>query len=419
MPQGKRLWQEAKKYLAGGVDSPVRSFRYVGGEPLLIKKGRGSSVWDYAGKRYIDYVLSWGALILGHAHPLIVAAVRKASKDGMGFGATHRSEIDLAQAIHQAIPFIEKIRFVNSGTEAVMGALRLARGVTRREKILKFEGGYHGCADYLLARAGSGLATLSIPVSAGVPKDFIKQTLVAPSRDLNVVEDIFKKEGSNIAAVIIEPVGGNYGVISPDREFLKGLRQITKRFGALLVFDEVITGFRFHYGSIAELMAITPDLICLGKIIGGGLPVGAYGGPDKIMKYLAPEGNVYQASTFSGNPVVMATGLATLNVLEASASRYKMMDVLAQRLALGLRREAERRGVDLEVAQFKSMFSLKLKDKKSFGSFYRGMLERGVFLAPSEYEANFLSFAHRQVDINKTVKATSNAFGGYYANRKY
>ena len=235
MPQGKRLWQEAKKYLVGGVDSPVRSFRYVGGEPLLIKKGKGSSVWDYAGKRYIDYVLSWGALILGHAHPLIVSAVRKAAKDGMGFGTTHRSEIELARAIHRAIPFIEKIRFVNSGTEAVMGALRLARAVTGRDKILKFEGGYHGCADYLLAKAGSGLATLSIPVSAGVPKDFIKQTLVAFERNINVIEKIFEKEGQDIAAVIIEPVGGNYGVILPDRYFLKGLRQITKRFGALLI----------------------------------------------------------------------------------------------------------------------------------------------------------------------------------------
>ncbi len=412
MPKGKRLRQEAKKYLVGGVNSPVRSFRYVGGEPLLIKKGKGSCVWDYAGKRYVDYVLSWGALILGHAHPLIVAAVRKASKDGMGFGTTHRSEIDLAKAIHNAIPFIEKIRFVNSGTEAVMGALRLARGVTGRDKILKFEGGYHGHADYLLARAGSGLATLSIPVSAGVPKAFIKQTLVAPSRDLNVVEDIFKKEGSNIAAVIIEPVGGNYGVIAPDRGFLNGLRQITKRFGALLIFDEVITGFRFHYGSFAQFIAVTPDLICLGKIIGGGLPVGAYGGPDKIMNSLAPLGSVYQASTFSGNPVVMAAGLAALKTLEDSVSRYKRMDAMAQSLASGLRREAQRRGVSLGVAQFRSMFGLKLKDKKRFGLFYRGMLENGVFLAPSEYEANFLSFAHRQVDIDKTISAASKALGG-------
>ena len=412
MPQGKRLWQEAKKYLVGGVDSPVRSFRYVGGEPLLIKKGKGSSVWDYAGKRYIDYVLSWGALILGHAHPLIVSAVRKAAKDGMGFGTTHRSEIELARAIHRAIPFIEKIRFVNSGTEAVLGALRLARAVTGRDKILKFEGGYHGCADYLLAKAGSGLATLSIPVSAGVPKDFIKQTLVAFERNINVIEKIFEKEGQDIAAVIIEPVGGNYGVILPDRYFLKGLRQITKRFGALLIFDEVITGFRFHYGSFAELVAITPDLICLGKIIGGGLPVGAYGGPDRIMKHLAPEGNVYQASTFSGNPVVMATGLATLKVLEASASRYRSLDDLAQRLVSGLRSEAQHKGVDLKASQFMSMFGMKFKDKKKFSLFCRRMFGNGVFLAPSEYESNFLSFAHRQVDIDETIKAASIAFGG-------
>jgi len=411
MSQGKRLWQEAKKYLVGGVDSPVRSFRYVGGEPLLIKKGKGSSVWDYDGKRYIDYVFSWGSLILGHAHPSVTAALRQALKDGMGFGTTHKSEIDLALAIHQAIPFIEKIRFVNSGSEAVMGALRLARAVTGRDKILKFEGGYHGHADYLLARAGSGLATLSIPVSAGVPKDFIKQTLVAESRNINVIERIFKREGKNIAAVIIEPVGGNHGVIAPDRDFLKGLRQITKRFGALLIFDEVITGFRFQHGSFAQLLTITPDLICLGKVIGGGLPIGAYGGPDKIMKHLAPEGSVYQASTFSGNPVVMAAGLATLKVLEVSVSRYKRMDALAQRLASGFRIEAEHKGVDLEVSQFRSMFSLKFKDKKRFGLFYRRILENGVFLAPSEYEANFLSVAHRQEDIDKTIKAASRAFG--------
>jgi glutamate-1-semialdehyde 2,1-aminomutase len=410
MSQGKRLWQEAKRYLVGGVDSPVRSFRYVGGEPLLIKKGRGSSVWDYDGKRYIDYVLSWGSLILGHAHPSVAAAARQALKDGMGFGTTHKSEIDLAQAIHRAIPFIEKIRFVNSGTEAVMGALRLARGVTERDKILKFEGGYHGHADYLLAKAGSGLVTLSIPVSLGVPEGFIKQTLVAALRNINVVEKIFKKEGNNIAAVIVEPVGGNYGVITPDRDFLKGLRQITKRFGALLIFDEVITGFRFQYGSFAQLLAITPDLICLGKIIGGGLPIGAYGGPDKIMKHLTPEGSVYQASTFSGNPVVMQAGISTLKALEKHSRDYKRLIETTEHLSLRLSEEAKRRGIGLELKYFGTMFSLKFADKEHFKLFYRRMLKYGVFFAPSEFEANFLSFAHTQKDIEKTIKFATQAF---------
>ena len=406
----QKMWQEAKRYLVGGVNSPVRSFRYAGGEPLLIKKGRGSSVWDYDGKRYIDYVLSWGSLILGHAYPSVAAAARKALKDGMGFGTTHKSEIDLAQAVHRAIPFIEKIRFVNSGTEAVMGALRLARAVTGRDKILKFEGGYHGHADYLLVMAGSGLATLSIPVSAGVPKDFIKQTLVASSRNINVVERIFKKEGWNIAAVIVEPVGGNYGVMAPDRDFLKGLRQITKHFGALLVFDEVITGFRFQHGSFAQLLAITPDIICLGKVIGGGLPVGAYGGPDKIMKHLSPQGSVYQASTFSGNPVVMQAGISTLKALEKHSRDYKRLIETTEHLSLRLSKEANDRGIGLELKYFGTMFSLKFADKEHFKLFYRRMLKCGVFFAPSEFEANFLSFAHTQKDIEKTIMSAAQAF---------
>ncbi|MDD2752635.1 MAG: glutamate-1-semialdehyde 2,1-aminomutase, partial [Candidatus Omnitrophica bacterium] len=284
----ERLFLEAKKYFPGGVNSPVRSFNYVGGKPLLIKKADNSKVYDYDGHKYIDYVLSWGALILGHRHPQVINDLEQALKDGLSFGTTNIKEIQLAQAIQKAIPFIENMRFVNSGTEAIMGAVRLARGVTKREKIIKFEHSYHGHADYLLAKSGSGLATLNIASSAGVPEDFIKQTIIAPFGNYEFIEDVFRKEGKNIAAVLVEPVGANYGIILPDADFLRKLAVITKQYGTLLIFDEVITGFRFHYGSFAQSANIVPDLICLGKIIGGGLPIGAYGGKKRLMQQLAP-----------------------------------------------------------------------------------------------------------------------------------
>lgn len=407
----KRLFKQAKTCLVGGVDSPVRSFGYVGGDPVLIKSGRGSKVYDYDGNAYIDYVLSWGAAILGHAHPFVVRRAIDRLRRGAGFGTTNSSEVELAGAIKRAIPFVEKIRFVNSGTEAVMGAVRLARGYTKRDKILKFESSYHGHADYLLAKGGSGLATLGIPSSAGVPEDFIRHTLIAPIGDFDKVESIFRKYGPEIAAVIIEPVGANYGVLKPDADFLKKLRRITKRYGALLIFDEVITGFRFGFGTIAGKFDITSDIICLGKIIGGGLPVGAYGGSAAIMDNLAPLGKVYQASTFSGNPVVMEAGLATLKTLERHKKEYARTEDLARYLTANLKEEAAGHGISLEISSYGNIFSIKFKNKEQFKQFYRLMLRRGVYFAPSEYEANFLSLAHTKRDIDKTIAAATWAFG--------
>jgi len=405
MDKNKKIFDIAKEYLVGGVNSPVRSFSYVGGYPLLIKNGRGSRVFDYNNKEYIDYCLSWGALILGHANKYVIKALHKKINSGLGFGTTNKTEIELAVLIRGAIPFVKKIRFVNSGTEAVMGAVRLARGYTKRDKIIKFAHSYHGAADYLLASAGSGLATLNIPQSPGVPLDFIKHTIIAPYGDKKYLGKIFKKYGRQIAAVLIEPVGGNYGVVYPDVGFLKYLRTITGRHGALLIADEVITGFRFSFGSLSGKSGITPDLICLGKIIGGGLPIGAYGGSDKIMNYLAPQGEVYQASTFSGNPIVMQAGLATLQVLARLKNSYHRLESLTRYLAGFIKSEAESVKIPLEVTSYGSMFSLKFKDKEKFRRFYRELLAGGVYFVPSEYEVNFLSFTHTKQDLEKTAKA--------------
>jgi len=405
----KSLVSEAKKYLVGGVDSPVRAFNYVGGDPLIIKKGRGSKVYDHDGNEYIDYVLSWGSLILGHALPEVVDAVKAAARDGLSFGTTNIKEVELAKLIRKAIPFAEKIRFVNSGTEAVMGAVRLARGYTGRGRIVKFENAYHGHADYLLVKSGSGLATLGIPSSAGVPKDFIKHTIIVPLNDAGAVENIFKKYSREIAAVLIEPVGGNYGVLPPDIEFLKRLRTLTTRYGGLLIFDEVITGFRFSLGSVANNFGIIPDIVVLGKIIGGGLPIGAYGGGEKIMKYLAPSGPVYQASTFAGNPVTMQAGLATLNILKQTQSGYKTTKNLTRYLVSKIEKAAAERRIALEVSYYGNMFSIKFADVKKFRRFYKLMLGEGIYLAPSEFETNFLSFLHTGKDIEKTADAAAKA----------
>lgn len=399
-----RLFSEAKKYLVGGVSSPVRSFNYVGGSPVLIKNGRGSRAFDYDNKEYIDYCLSWGALILGHANKPVIKALRNRINLGLGFGTTNKTEVELAGLIQKAVPFIKKIRFVNSGTEAVMAAVRLARGYTGKDKIIKFAHSYHGAADYLLASAGSGLASLSIPQSLGVPSDFIKHTIIAPHGDKEYLNKVFKKYGRQVAAVLIEPAGGNYGVIPPDIVFLKYLRAVTKKYGALLLADEVITGFRFCFGSLSKRLGITPDLICLGKIIGGGLPVGAYGGREEIMNYLAPQGKVYQASTFSGNPIVMQAGLSTLRVLARLKKSYRRWENLTGYLAGVIKREAELAKIALKVNSYGSMFSLKFKDKEKFRRFYRELLRQGVYFAPSEYEANFLSFAHTKKDIEKTAE---------------
>jgi len=410
MPKiNRKLFREANDYLVGGVDSPVRSFRYAGAEPLLIKKGKGSKVYDYDGKRYIDYVLSWGSLILGHSFPAAVRAVKKAVNSGFSFGTTHHSEIDLARLITEAVPSIERIRFVNSGTEAVMGAVRLSRAYTGRDKIVKFQHSYHGHADYLLVKAGSGLATLGIPLSPGVPQDFIRHTLLAPLGDIKVLEALFKKYGNKIAAVLIEPVGGNYGVVPADRLFLRRVRSLTRKYKSLLVFDEIITGFRFRFGTASQELGITPDLICLGKIIGGGLPIGAYGGSSEIMDNLAPLGKVYQASTFSGNPVVMQAGLAVLKALRGSQGGYARSRELNEYLVFGIKQAASVYGIDLQVNYYANIFSLRFNHKGDFQRFYQQMLKQGVFLAPSEFEANFLSFAHTREDIKKTLAAVTKA----------
>ncbi len=407
--KNKRLFHKAKRYLVGGVDSPVRAFNYVGGEPLLIKKGKAAKIYDYDAKEYIDYVLSWGSLILGHAHPKVIGSLKKIIDLGLSFGTTNALEIELAELICKAVPSIDKIRFVNSGTEAVMGAVRLGRGYTRRDKIIKFAHSYHGHADYLLVSSGSGLATLNIAQSAGVPSDFIKHTIIVPYGDKEYLNRIFKRHGRQIAAVLFEPVAGNYGVVGPDIVFLKYLRAITKKYGTLLIADEVITGFRFHFGSLSEKFGISPDLICLGKIIGGGLPIGAYGGREKIMNHLAPQGKVYQASTFSGNPVVMQAGVSTLQALEKLKKNYPRLENFTESLTRTISREAGLQRIPLEVSSFGSMFSLKFKDKGYFRKFYRGLLAQGVYFAPSEYEANFLSFAHTRKEIEKTAKAVKSA----------
>ncbi len=404
-----RLIRDASRYLAGGVDSPVRSFRYVGRDPIVIRKGKGAHIYDYDGNKYIDYVISWGAAILGHAHPAVVKSIRAAIRQGAHFGATTVPEIELGRRIHKAIPLIEKIRFVNSGTEAVMGAVRLARGFTGRDLIVKFNNSYHGHADYLLAKAGSGLVTLGIPASLGVPRDYAKTVLIAPWGNENALERIFRKYGRQIAAVLVEPVGGNYGVTPPDYAFLSRARAVTKKYGSQLIFDEVITGFRFHYGAIAQTAGIVPDLICLGKIIGGGLPIGAYGGNNEIMGYLAPLGKVYQASTFAGNPIVMRAGLSTLEILESSAKEYSRIKDLTEYLMLNLDTQGRKNNVDVRTSFWGSMFSMKFGSKTLFRKFYNILIDNGVYFAPSEFEADFISFAHTRQDVDKTLRTAYKA----------
>ena len=397
LEKNRLLLSEAENLFVGGVNSPIRAFKYVNAKPVPIKTGCGSKVYDYDGNEYIDYVLSYGALILGHADHKIKKAVKDSIDNGFGFGATHEEEVRLARSLQKAIPFLKKIRFVNSGTEAVMGAIRLARGVTRRDKIVKFERSYHGHADYMLE-------------SKGVPKDFIKHTLIGRYKDRKSIDYIFKKYSKKIAAVIVEPVGGNDGVILPDIDFLKYLRMITKKHGTLLIFDEVITGFRFHFGSAAQLFKVKPDIICMGKIIGGGLPIGAYGGSNKIMKNLAPLGNVYQASTFAGNPVVMRAGLALMQKLSLFRQKYKKINTMTLYMINAIKKKAESYGVDIKLCFFGSMFSVHFKNKKQFEMFHRILLHEGVYFAPSEHESNFVSFAHTNKDIKKTIGACNKAF---------
>lgn len=407
-----KLFKQAQKYLVAGVNSPVRSFNYVATKPLLVKSGKAPNVFDYDGNSYIDYVMSWGALILGHSHPRVVKDLKLAIHKGLAFGTTNKSEIELAKIISEAIPAIEKIRFVNSGTESVMSVLRLARAYTGRDKIVKFENSYHGHADYLLAKAGSGLATLNIASSSGVPKDYLQNTLIVPYGDKISLKSIFKRQGSNIAAVIFEPVGANHGVILPDLDFLKYLKTLARKYKVLLVADETITGFRFGYGLVSQQLGLKPDLVCLGKIIGGGLPIGAYGGKKEIMNHLAPLGNVYQAGTFSGNPIVMQSGISTLKTIASNKRQYEKINLLTGILSKGIQKLAKKYKVDLTVTNFGSIFSLKFNKKEEFAKFYRRLLEGGVYFAPSEFEVNFLSFSHTKRDIDYTLRAIDYALGG-------
>jgi len=418
------LYVEAQRYMPGGVNSPVRAFSAVGGEPLFIARGEGPYIYDVDGRRYIDYVLSWGPLILGHAHPQVVSALKEAVERGISYGAPTALETDLAKRVVEAVSSIEMVRFVNSGTEATMSALRLARAYTGRSKIIKFEGCYHGHADFLLVRAGSGVTTLGLPDSAGVPEGIAQDTLIGPYNDLPAVDRLFSENRGQIAAVIVEPVAGNMGVIPPEPGFLAGLRGLTKAEGALLVFDEVITGFRVAYGGAQALYGVTPDLTCLGKVVGGGLPVGTYGGRREIMEMVAPLGPVYQAGTLAGNPLAMTAGIETLKVL-AEPGAYERLEERSTRLADGLRAAAEAAGVPVFQTRVGSMFctffsaekvvdyaSAKTSDANRYALFFRAMLASGVYLAPSQFEAGFLSLAHSEQDIERTIAAAEAAFAG-------
>jgi glutamate-1-semialdehyde 2,1-aminomutase len=415
------LFTRAQKILVGGVNSPVRAFRAVGGVPLLIDRAEGSRLWDTGGREYIDYVCSWGALILGHADPDVVAAIADQARRGTSYGITSPLEIELGESIAHAIPSIERIRFVNSGTEATMSAIRAARAFTKRDLILKFEGGYHGHADSFLVEAGSGLATLGISSSPGVPEALARLTLNAPYNDTAAVERIFAEHPGKIAAVIVEPVAANMGVVPPQPGFLESLREITQREGALLIFDEVITGFRLAYGGAQSVFHIHPDITVLGKIIGGGLPVAAYGGRREIMDMIAPLGPVYQAGTLSGNPLAMRAGLATLPKLEASGF-YNSLNRKAERLTAGLRAALLQAGIPAQVNATGSLLTIffsadpvcdyagaKKSDISRFAAFFREMLARGVLLPPSQFEALFVSAAHTDDDIGRTLSAAKSS----------
>lgn len=420
--RSRELFNEAQRLIPGGVNSPVRAFKAVGGDPIFMERGAGCMIYDVDGNEYIDYVLSWGPMIVGHAHPEVTEALIEATKRGTSFGTPTALEVELGRMVKKAFPSMELIRFVNSGTEATMSAIRLARGHTNRDKIIKFEGCYHGHADSLLVKAGSGATTLGIPDSPGVPADFAKNTITVPFNNCDAVEEVIQECGDDIACIIVEPVPGNMGVIPPEKGFLICLRNITQHFGTLLIFDEVMSGFRVAYGGAQELYNVTPDITCLGKIIGGGLPVGAYGGRKEIMEKVAPVGPVYQAGTLSGNPLAMTAGIQTLKIL-SQPSTYERLDRLSEQLSQGLKDAAKSAGVTTYHTRVGSMLctfftegpvkdyaSAKRSDTGAFARFFLAMLEDGVYLAPSQFEAIFLSTAHAEGHIEKTVKAAYRAF---------
>jgi len=415
--RSRQLFEEAARYFPGGVNSPVRAFRAVGGEPFFVARASGSRITDVDGRTYIDYVGSWGPMILGHAHPRVVAAIQKAAEAGTSYGAPTEMETRLARLVQAAFPSLERMRFVSSGTEACMSALRVARGFTGRNGIVKFEGGYHGHGDSLLVKAGSGGLTFGVPDSLGVPGELARHTLTLPYNDLEAVRALFGARGSEIAGIIVEPVAGNMGVVPPRPGFLEGLREVTRRHGALLILDEVITGFRVAHGGAQELYGITPDLTCLGKIVGGGLPVAVYGGRADIMEMVAPLGSIYQAGTLSGNPLAMAAGAETLTLLQAPGA-YAELEAKGARLARGLAEAAAACRVPAQVNRVGSMLtafftagpvddyaSVTRADANLYGSFFRAMLDRGVSLAPSQFESAFVSLAHTAEDLDATIVA--------------
>lgn len=415
--KSEAIFTAAQKLMPGGVSSPVRAFKSVGGQPIVFDRVNGAYIWDVDDNKYIDYVGTWGPAICGHAHPEVIEALHQALEKGTSFGAPSVQENILAEMVIDAVPSIEIVRFVNSGTEACMSVLRLMRAFTGRDKVIKFEGCYHGHADMFLVKAGSGVATLGLPDSPGVPKSATNSTLTAPYNDLEAVKALFAENPDEISGVILEPVVGNSGFVPPDAGFLEGLREITQENGALLVFDEVMTGFRIAYGGAQEKFGVTPDLTTLGKVIGGGLPVGAYGGRKDIMSMVAPAGPMYQAGTLSGNPLAMTAGIKTLELLQKPGT-YEQLDRITKKLADGLIEVATQTGHQVVGGQISAMFGMfftgeevhnyddaKKSDLQKFGRFHRGMLEKGVYLAPSQFEAGFTSLAHTEADIEQTIAA--------------
>lgn len=423
MTTSTSLFERAKMVIPGGVNSPVRAFKGVGGTPVFIESAKGAYIFDTDGKQYIDYVGSWGPMVLGHNHPAILSAVQKTAEKGLSFGAPTPLEIELAELVCKLIPSIEMVRMVNSGTEATMSAIRLARGYTGRDKILKFEGCYHGHSDSLLVKAGSGALTLGQPSSPGVPEDFAKHTLTCEYNNLDSVKQAFEQYPNEIACVIIEPVAGNMNCVPPKAGFLQGIRELCDHYNTLFIIDEVMTGFRVALNGAQGYYGVTPDLTTLGKIIGGGMPVGAFGGKKEIMEYIAPTGPVYQAGTLSGNPIAMAAGLACLNELKKAGNQQRIAD-LTEKLALGLRNLADKHQVPFVVNYVGGMFGLFFTDQKEvstyaqvmkcdskkFNQFFHSMLAQGIYLAPSAFEAGFMSLAHSDKDIDRTLQAADQAF---------
>ena len=420
----KKLMQRAQKVIPGGVNSPVRAFKAMGGNPLFIKKAKGSKIYDADGNSFIDYVGSWGPAILGHSHPKVNAALKKAVDRGTSYGAPTELEVTLAELVLEAFPTMDMVRFVNSGTEATMSAIRLARAYTKRDKIIKFEGCYHGHSDSLLVKAGSGAATLGVPDSPGVPADLAKNTYTAIYNDITSVEDILRNDPEGVACIIGEGVPGNMGVVLPQGAFLKALRDLCNQYGVVLILDEVMSGFRLCYGGAQKVYDVDPDITCLGKVIGGGLPVGAFGGKRKIMEMLAPSGPVYQAGTLSGNPLAMTAGIETLKILKGKGV-YEKLDATTKTLCDGLEQIANKRGIPVQIARAGAMFTLffnnrpvdnyedaKKSNLERFAKYFRKMLELGIYLAPSQFETVFVSLAHSKSDINKTLAVAEKVFKG-------